>query len=184
MDLCWSLQSQHSSKNPWSSQDTGQQTSLPLEGLTVPLFGKNLNSHWFQNGQPWGFFGEKKTSLNLTEETNILQQVSLKPMIPLLLLVSNLPTQSATGTFPYAPKDKVHVDFPPAFTHSEATCPDCKAGRPPHDSKGLLVISQPSVAHLRALQLCQCKLRSGSWAYAYIHWEIPDCHRNGSKVFL
>lgn len=40
-----------------------------------------------------------------------------------------------------------------------------KLGRITHDSKGLVMISQPSVARLRVVQLCQCKMRSGPWAY-------------------
>lgn len=115
-----------------------------------------------------GFLWREQTSLNFTEANNLLQQVSLKPAMPQLLLISNLTTQSAAdftvGTF-LSPKDKVRTVVTLTFTHSKAVCPNCKDGRPPHDSKDLVMISQTSVAHLRMVQLCQCKERSRSWAY-------------------
>lgn len=127
------------------------------------FFGKTPNSHWFQMGS-MGFLWREKTSLNFTEENSLLQQVSLKPIITQLLLVSYLTTQSPAGTF-LSPKGNMHMVLTLTFTHREAVCPDCKAGRPPHDSKGLVAISQPSVAHLRVVQLSHCKIRSRSWAY-------------------
>lgn len=55
-----------------------------------------------------------------------------------------------------------------------------------HGSKGLVVISQPSVTHLRVVHLCQCviKWEAGPGLISTFTEKYSAWHRNGSDVLL
>lgn len=86
--------------------------------------------------------------------------------MPLLLLVSNLTTQSAAGAFP-SPKGKVSMVLTSASTQSEAAFPGCKA---PENHTWLRGLGRDfttfcSTVESGALMSVCNKMRSRPWAY-------------------